>query len=68
MLLLGTEVINSSYPWHVRVMFTLQNLNRFSELNGIKVIHLFEGALNQFSFELVQTASGNAKGINAKSH
>ena len=45
--------------------FTLHKLNRISELNGIRVIHLFEGVSNPFSFELVQIASVNAKGINA---
>ena len=38
-------------------MFTLQNINRFSELNGIKVIHLREGVTNRISFEPVQIAS-----------
>ena len=35
-----------------RWAFTLQNLNRFSELTGIKVIHFCEGVSNWFSFEL----------------
>ena len=42
-----------------RWAFTLQNINRFSELNGIKLIHLLEVVSNRFSFEPVQIASGD---------
>ena len=45
---------------------TLQNINRINELNGIKVIHLLAGVLNQFTFELIKFFSVDAKGINAK--
>ena len=51
-----------------RGAFTLQNLNRISELNRIKLLHLLEVVSHWFSFTPVQTASVNAKGISAKSH
>ena len=39
----------------------LQNVNRFSEMNGIKLINLL-----RFNFEQVQIASVNAQAISAK--